>query len=133
MAARVLGPSDEPQENGAVVAVHLGDYRRQEIWVSSGANIGNWYCLGGEFGRPKTWDDPRDYMEKMLHPNDMPARPAGTVPVQPDWYDVLARGPVTLLLGADSDAYVRGWRAGRRDLWQAMEDVASEDPREVST
>lgn len=115
MTARLLGPNDEPQESGAVVAVHLGDYRRQEIWVRSGANIGNWYCLGGEFGGPK--------------PHDVPPRPAGTVPVHPDWYDVCARGPVTLLVPGDSEAYRSGWRAGRRDLWQAMEDVAGEDPR----
>lgn len=132
MGARLLGPNDEPQESGAVVAVHFGDYRRQEIWVRSGANIGNWYCLGSEFGTPKTWDDPRSYADKMFDRSPPPMRPAGTVPLQPDWYDVAARGPVTLLVGADGDAYVQGWRAGRRDLWQQMEDVASEDPREAN-
>lgn len=49
MTARLLGRYDEPQDSGAVVAVHSGDYRRQEIWVNSGANVGTWYPLGGEF------------------------------------------------------------------------------------
>lgn len=131
MPSRLLSLNDEPQESGAVVAVHLGDYRRQELWIRSGANIGNWYCLGGEFGRPKVAEDPRSMADKMVSREHW-ERPAGTIPQHPDWHDVCARGPVTLLVGADSDAYVQGWRAGRRDLWSQMEDVASEDPREVS-
>lgn len=112
--AKLLGPDDEPQQSGAVVAVHYGDYRRQEIWVSSGANIGNWYPLGGEFWL--VWDRQR--------------MPAGVTTQHPTWSDVLARGPVTLLVPAGAEAYRQGWRAGRRDLWQAMEDAAEEDPRE---
>ncbi|GAA0493754.1 hypothetical protein Ade02nite_21190 [Paractinoplanes deccanensis] len=115
MTARLLGLNDEPQESGAVVAVHWGDYRRQEIWVNSGASVGTWFPLGGEFW--VVWDRQR--------------MPAGVTKQHPDWHDVCARGPVTLLVGADSDAYVQGWRAGRRGLWQQMEDVASEDPREA--
>jgi len=112
MSAKVLGPHDEPQEPGTVVAVHFGDYRRQEIWVSSGANIGAWYPLGGEFWA--VWDKKR--------------MPAGVTNAHPTWEDVLARGPVTLLTPGDEATYRRGWRAGRRDLWQRIEDFTYEDP-----
>lgn len=108
----ILGPADEPQNAGAVVAVHYGDYRRQEIWVSSGSNVGNWYPLGGEHW--VVWD--RQHM------------PAGVTMQHPRWEDVLARGPVTLLVAAGAETYRQGWRAGRRDLWQAMEEIAEEDP-----
>ncbi len=94
-----LGPEDEPQNSSAVVAVHHGDYRCQEIWVRSGANIGNWYPLGGEFGRPH--DEP-------LHPH---------------WENVLARGPVTLLTAGHDDAYRAGWASGRRDLIGQIEGL----------
>lgn len=127
MTARLLGRNDEPRESGAVVAVHHGDYRRQEIWVASGANIGNWYPLGGEFGRPKVVEDPRPYHERTFGPRWR--QPPGTVPLHPTWTDVLARGPVTLLVAAGDDGYVAGWRAGRRDLWCRMEDVAEDDPQ----
>jgi|SRR5882724_9185550 len=112
---KLLGPADEPQQSGAVVAVHFGEYRDQELWVSSGANIGNWYPLGGEFW--VVWDRKR--------------MPSGVTMQHPTWSDVLARGPVTLLVPAGEEAYRQGWRAGRRDLWQAMEEVAEEDPSEV--
>lgn len=113
-ARALLGPADEPQQSGAVVAIHHGDCRRQEIWVSSGANVGNWYPLGNEFW--VVWDRQR--------------MPSGVTMPHPHWEDVLARGPVTLLVAADGEAYRQGWRAGRRDLWQAMEETAEEDPRE---
>lgn len=114
VVGRLLGPDDEPQESGALVAVNYGDYRTQEVWVRSGANIGNWYPLGGEFWL--VWE--KKYM------------PPGVIKSQPEWSDVLARGPVTLLLAAADQAYVQGWRTGRRDLWQAMEVVAEDDPAE---
>lgn len=114
MTARLLGPYDEPRASGAVVAVHYGDYRQQEIWVASGANIGNWYPLGNEFWA--VWDRKR--------------MPAGVTNPHPTWSDVLARGPVTLLVPGDGEAYREGWRNGRRDLWQRMEDMAYEDPEE---
>ncbi|MEU8334735.1 hypothetical protein [Micromonospora tulbaghiae] len=131
MTAKLLGPGDEPQNSGTVVAVHYGDYRRQEIWVRSGANIGNWYCLGGEFGTPKVWIDGRTAMEQLLHRGPEPRPGPGEVPLHPHWEDIVARGPVTLLVPAGRRAYVEGWRAGRRDLWQAMEDIAEDDPREA--
>lgn len=130
---KLLGRHDEPQESGAVVAVHYGDYRRQEIWVRSGANTSNWYPLGGEFGRPQVWIDTRNELEKLTHlrrgirvgpgPNE--------VPLHPQWSDVLARGPVTLLTPGNREMYIQGWRAGRRDLCRAMEAVADDDPQEV--
>jgi hypothetical protein len=130
---RPLGYDDEPQGSGAVVAVHYGDYRRQEIWVASGANVGNWYCLGGEFGVPKTVDDPRSDMDKLTE--NMLGRkglswtqPPGTLPLHPTWSDVLARGPVTLLFPGADDTYAAGWRAGRRELWNSMENELDDDP-----
>lgn len=126
---RLLGPNDEPQQSGAVVAVHYGDYRMQEIWVSSGANIGNWYPLGGEFGRPQVWDNNvPDHMWAAAR-KEPPPRPAGTVPLHPTWSDVLNRGPVTLLMPVGNEAYTAGWLAGRRDLWQGMEDAIYDNPR----
>ncbi len=130
--AKLLGLDDEPQKSGAVVAVHWGDYRRQEIWVRSGANIGNWYCLGGEFGTPRVWVDERTAMDKMLHRGPEPRPGPGEVPQHPHWEDVVARGPVTLLVAGDRAAYVAGWRAGRRDLWQSVESVAEGDPQDVA-
>jgi hypothetical protein len=129
-----LGPDDEPQGCGALVAVHLGDYRSQEVWVRSGAMIGNWYPLGGEFGRPKVWIDQRNELEKiaLFGRGPQPGPGPGEVPLHPHWEDVIARGPVTLLVPAVRDAYVAGWRAGRRDLWQSMESVAEDDPQEVT-
>ncbi len=116
---RLLGPADEPQESGALVVVHLGDYRRQEVWVSSGANIGNWYPLGGEFW--VTWDRKR--------------MPAGVTKTHPTWDDVLARGPVTLLVPAGDAAYVAGWRAGRSALAATLTDWLDmhgrDDPRDT--
>ncbi|WP_431881719.1 hypothetical protein [Micromonospora chalcea] len=128
MTAKLLGPNDEPDGCGAVVAVHYGDYRYQEIWVASGANIGNWYCLGNEFYRPKVWIDERTPMEKMLHRGPEPRPGPGEIPLHPHWEDVIARGPVTLLVPGDRQAYLDGWRNGRRDLWQRMEDLAHNDP-----
>jgi hypothetical protein len=42
--------------------------------------------------------------------------------------NVLARGPVTLLVAGNDETYLKGWRAGRRALWQDMESVAEDDP-----
>ncbi len=128
MPARLLGPNDEPQKSGTIVAVNYGDYRRQCVFVNSGANIGCWYPLGNEFGHPKTWDDPRSQSEKMFDRGPVPQRPAGTLPLHPHWEDVVALGPVTLLTPGDDDAYRTGWRNGRRDLWQRMEDLTYDEP-----
>lgn len=125
---RTLGWDDEPQDSGAVVVVHFGDYRRQEIWVRSGANVGNWYCLGGEFGRgPKVAEDPRSHMEQMIS-RDVWRRPEGTIPLHPTWSDILARGPVTLLFAGDDASYQAGWEAGRRALWHSMENMLDDGP-----
>lgn len=110
--ARLLDADDEPQSSGAVVAVHYGDYRRQEIWVSSGASVGSWYPLGGEFWA--VWDRQR--------------MPAGVTKDHPVWADVLARGPVTLLTPGDDDTYRAGWRNGRRRMWEDLEDAVYDEP-----
>jgi hypothetical protein len=122
-----LGPHDEPQHSGAIVAVNYGDYRYQECWTRSGASIGNWYCLGGEFGQPKPWDDSRSYAERIGHRGADPQPPPGHVRRHPTWEDVLARGPVTLLVPGDQDAYRAGWRNGRRRMVEQMETVADDD------
>lgn len=100
-----LGYADEPQDSGAVVAVNWGDYRRIELWIRSGDNIGNWYYLGNESGRPMR----------------------GEIPVHPTWRDVLARGPVTLLVASDAEARAAGWAAGRRRLLEQMEGRLDDD------
>lgn len=121
-----VGWQDEPQEPGAIVAVHYGDYRRQEVWVRSGANIGNWYPLGGEFGRPKAWVDPRNELEKLTDRGPAPRPGPNEVPLHPHWEDVLARGPVTLLTGRDDEAYDNGWANGRRALVRRIEELSDE-------
>ena len=123
-----LGPDDEPQGSGAIVAVHYGDYRRQEIWVSSGANIGNWYCLGGEFrvGGPPTAEDRRSYAERMTSREHW-VQPPGTIPLQPVWTDVLGRGPVVLLAAGQDDVYAAGWEAGRRRMLEQIEDLRDDE------
>jgi hypothetical protein len=129
MTARLLGPDDEPQTSSAVVSVNYGDYRSQEIWTKSGANVGNWYCLGGEFSRgPKVWEDPRSYAEKMVSLKPPPKMPEDCIPLHPTWQDVLARGPVVLLTAADDESYRNGWRNGRLCMWQGLENAVYDDP-----
>jgi hypothetical protein len=109
-----LGPGDEPRQNGALVIVWPGNYRRQETWTASGANIGNWYCLGNEFGRPRIWQPPTNPIIDLLpHRGPVPQCPPGMVPLHPDWSDVLKRGPVFLLSHDNVTAYRTGWRNGR--------------------
>lgn len=102
---------------GSLVAVHYGDYRLQEIWVASGANYGNWYPLGGEFWA--VWD--RQQM------------PTGVTKQHPTWEDVLARGPVTLLVDSQAASFNAGWHAGRRQLLEKVAELvdASEGPEDV--
>jgi hypothetical protein len=128
-----LGPNDEPQHSGAIVAVHYGDYRSQECWIRSGSNIGNWFCLGGEFGRPRVWVDPRSYAEKLqANLRDPGPRPGpGEVPQYPCWSDVLARGPVTLLSAGEQDTYAAGWANGRRRMAEQVEELSYDQPEEV--
>jgi len=119
-----LGADDEPRSSGALVVVWAGEYQYQEVWVASGANIGNWYCLGGEFGRPKAWDPPsREFFDR----SPVPQRPAGTIPLHPTWEDVLDRGPVSLLTHDNVTAYRTGWRNGRRRLHEEIEELAEDD------
>lgn len=111
--AKVFGPDDpEPEVRGGTLAVvHLGDYRRQEVWVASGANIGNWYPLGGEFW--VVWDRQR--------------MPTGVTNPDPTWHDVVARGPVTLVVGAQDQAYTQGWRDGRQRLLEQVDDLRDDE------
>lgn len=118
-----LGPQDEPRGSGSLVLVWADtSYRTQEVWVNSGANVGAWYCLGGEFGRPQVWNPP----PSILRRTPPPPQPAGTVPSHPDWGFVLSRGPVTLLVAADRVAYRNGWRNGRISLVEQIEALAEE-------
>jgi len=101
----VPGWQDEPQEVGTIVVVNLeAGYNHMEVWVRSGANIGNWYYLGNEAGRAYR----------------------GEVPVHPTWPDVLKRGEVTVLSPGDPTTYRNGWRNGRYALWREMEGMIDE-------
>lgn len=104
---KTLGPSDEPRGSGVVVAVHYGDYRHVELWISSGSSVGNWYCLGNEFGVPR--------------------HGSNGLPLHPHWEDILARGPVTLLSAGSQEAYEVGWANGRRRMIEQMEAVSDVD------
>lgn len=125
--AKPLGPDDEPQNSGAIVAVHYGDYRLQECWQRSGSSIGCWFPLGGEWGRPKIWDDPRTELEKLAWRGPVPRPGPNEVPRYPHWEDVLARGPVTLLTAGSGEAYAAGWDNGRRRLVQQIEALSDEE------
>lgn len=125
--SKALGRLDEPQNSGAVVAVHFGDYREQEIWVRSGSNIGNWYCLGGEFGRPRVWIDERNSLELLTRRGPEPGPGPGEIRQHPHWEDVLARGPVTLLSAGSQEAYEVGWANGRRRMVEQMEELSDCD------
>jgi hypothetical protein len=134
MTAKLLGPNDEPPNSGAVVAVHYGDYRQQEIWLKAGIMDGSWCALGGEGLRPpRTVDDPRNELKKLS--GKVWRQPEGTVPSWPDWSHVLARGPVTLLAAGNADMYAKGWRDGVRHTAQSMEgflaDLEYDDPKGV--
>ena len=122
-----LGVDDEPQQSGALVAVHYGDYRYQEVWVRSGSNIGNWYPLGSEYGRPRPWDDPRSELEKLRWTGPAPRPGPAEVPRHPHWRDVLDRGPVTLLVAGQDEARAAGWAAGRRRLLEQIEGQFAEE------
>lgn len=125
---KTLVRDDEPRHSGAVVAVHYGDYRQQEIFVRSGASIGNWYCLGGEFGRPRPWDDPRTELGRRIDRGPAPKPGPNEIPRHPRWEDVLARGPVTLLVAGEKEAYASGWANGRRRLVEQIETLSEEEP-----
>lgn len=100
-----LGPGDEPQTSGAVVAVNWDGYHVAELWQRSSINFANWYCLGNEFGIPRG------------------------LPLHPRWEDVLARGPVTLLVPGERQAYADGWVNGRRRLVEQITELSdAEDP-----
>jgi hypothetical protein len=124
---KTLGPSDEPQYPGAIVAVHYGDCRSQEAWIRSSASVGNWYCLGGAFGTPHVWIDDRTPLEKVGHRGPEPRPGPGEIPQHPHWEDVLARGPVTLLSAGEKDTYAAGWANGRRRMVEQMEEVVDDD------
>jgi hypothetical protein len=107
----------EPEVSGGTIAVvHYGDYRTQEVWVASGASIGNWYPLGGEF-----WCVA-----------DRRRMPPGVTKQHPTWDDVTARGPVTLVVAAPREAYRQGWADGRRRLLEQVEELrdAEDQPPE---
>jgi hypothetical protein len=101
----------------------------REVCVASGANVGNWYPLGGEFGRPKVWIDPCTELEKLVHrPRDpQPRSGPGEVPLHPEWADVVARGPVTLLVPAPGDAFAAGWAERRRRLLEQAEELRDDE------
>lgn len=126
-----LGGADEPRSNGALVVVWPDDYRRMEVWVASGANIGNWYCLGNEFGVPKTWRDPAATgmpAAALMMRTEPPARmPDGMIPLQPTWLAVLDRGPTVLLTAGTGEQYRMGWENGRRALLGEIETLAEDD------
>lgn len=124
-APKVFTLADPEPEygNGAVFAVHYGDYHhRQEIWVASGANIGNLYPLGGEFGRPKVVEDPLNDFERA-NSREPWRQPPGTIPLHPVWSDVVARGPVVMLVPGQADTYDAGWKDGRQRLLEQVEEL----------
>ena len=110
--ARTIGPDDEPLQPGTIVAVNYGDYRTQEIWVKSGTNIGNWYLLDNEHECLRMHRPPK-------------------LPQHPHWEDILKRGPVTLLVPAADEAYLHGWMIGRRRLWEDIEELAEQFPKDA--
>jgi hypothetical protein len=94
-------PQAEPP-TGSVVAINWGG-PRQEVWVSNGSNIGNWY----------TPDIP---MSGAWHPH---------------WEDVRKRAALlgttlTLLVPAPADAYAAGFDAGVARVGEAVSAAVDE-------
>jgi hypothetical protein len=125
--------ADDPEPDysgGAVFAVHYGNYRRQEIWVASGDNIGNLYPLGGEAGKPRIVEDPRSELEKIgptLGRSRTWQQPPGTIPLHPTWHDMVARGPVVMLVPGQADTYAAGWATGRQRLLAQIEQLRDDE------
>ena len=97
---RVASTLAEEPPTGSVVAIDWGE-PHQEVWVSSKANIGNWYTL------------------------DIPLRGDA----HPTWYDVKRRAEgrtLTLLVPADRDAYAAGYDAGVTKADEAITGVLGE-------
>lgn len=91
---------EQEPPTGSVVAIDWGE-PYQEIWVSNGSNIGNWYC-------------PDIPMRGDQHPN---------------WHDVKRRAEgrtLTLLVPATRDAYATGFDAGVSRLGDAVAQVVDE-------
>ena len=91
--------AEEPP-TGSVVAIDWGE-PHQEVWVSSKANIGNWYTP------------------------DIPLRGDA----HPTWYDVKRRAEgrtMTLIVPADRDAYAAGYDAGVTKADEAITGVLGE-------
>lgn len=105
------GDSEPEVMGGAIAVVNYGDYRHQEVWVASGANIGNWYPLGSEFWA--VWS--------------RQAMPPGVTKAHPTWDDVTARGPVTLVVAAAQESYRRGWASGRKRLLEQIEFLEDDE------
>lgn len=106
--AAMVFTKDSPEPKlpaGTIAVVCYGDYRRQEVWVLSGSNVGNWYPLGGEYG-----NSVKDRMPK-----------------DPHWEDLAERGPVTVLVPMQQDAYQAGWKSGRQHLLYDIEQLSDRD------
>lgn len=131
-SAKVFTKGDpEPDvPSGSIAVLNYGDYRSQVVFVSSGANVGNWYPLGGEFGnlrqRTPEQEAERERAGWAIGRRELPY--GDILPLHPTWDDLTARGPVTLLVPADEAAYAAGWKDGRqRLLWQIESLCDDED------
>jgi hypothetical protein len=127
-AARVFTAADSEPEcrAGTIAVIWYGDYRHQQAFVRSGASTGNWYPLGNEFGKIRTVDDERPYVERTFG-SERWQQPGGTVPTHPTWYDLTRLGPVTILVPADNAAYRLGWADGRRRLSEQFDELRDQE------
>jgi hypothetical protein len=68
-------------------------------------------------------------MQKVTWPRDKPLPKPGPneIPRYPTWSDVLARGPVTLLVAGSEESYRQGWANGRRRLAQQVEELSEQE------
>lgn len=111
---------------GAVLALNYGDYRNQYLFVVSGADYGVLVQLGNGYGhRIQVADDDRTTMQQMS--GEPWRQPPGTLPRHPHWEDVVALGPLTLLIPGDQDMYRQGWTDGRKRLVEQFESLADEE------
>lgn len=133
MKVHGIGDIEPELPSSALAVVHYGNYRDQEVWVRSGANIGNWYPLWGEFGpRARVAEDTRTYMEQMAS-REVWRRPPGTIPLHPTWDDVLARGPVVIVVPGQEGVWDAGWKTGQRRLIERIQEIADfEGPEAMS-
>lgn len=71
-------------------------------------------------------EDPRTELEKMGWDSRW-VQPAGTIPLHPRWEDIIARGPVVIVVPGQEGVWDAGWKTGQRRLIERIQEIADFD------